>query len=404
MPDELRVALIVPRVAAYSGAMERMVRLLEVSPAGGLAYTAWLPPGGLPNHEIEARLRALASEGRISLEVLGPASANGRGHADAVVIPTEYWWGAWKRAKASGLRGPTLVEVHLLPYIGSLDVLRSAGIGSPRAIDLARMPFVCRDRYGDGFAPSAMRTAAGIVTVRALSRSGLRVMAVTRVIESQLARLGYGGPLFIPAVPNGIARGPAEAAVLENPPIRYDAVFVGRFHPQKGFLDLPRIVARMKRSLGRAPRVAVCGSPDSPRVDAAFRDLATRLDVSGDLTVLGRLTREELYRAVRSSRLLLYPSYVDSFSMTVLESLCLGVPVVAYDIDALSMIWGTRAGVYRSPVGDADGIAERAATLLGGALPEEDRRKLDSESPALLDAYTWENVARDERRFLEHAA
>ena len=52
---------------------------------------------------------------------------------------------------------------------------------------------------------------------------------------------------------------------------------------------------------------------------------------------LGKLTDDELYQELSTSSLMIYPSHSDSFSLSILQSIYLGTPVVAYDIAGISL-------------------------------------------------------------------
>src|SRR2546428_258965 len=184
----------------------------------------------------------------------------------------------------------------------------------------------------------------------------------------------------------------------------FDGVYVGRFHPHKGFLDLPFIAARMNQALGRDVKIAVCGSPQFPRHLALFERRVRSLGVEKNLVMLRWLSREDLYATIRRSKLLLYPSYVDAFSITVLESLCLGVPVLAYAIDALRMIWAARKGVYLSPVGNPTAFAARYAELERTQALSSIRKETARQVEVLEREFTWERAVKQERAFLESAA
>jgi glycosyltransferase involved in cell wall biosynthesis len=394
---------VVPTIDVFSGGVERTTRLIEFSQETNVRYLAYLPAGGVPNPDARRRLEELERRGLVELRASSGRTPNGSDH-DLVAVPTEYWWPGYRRARGIGLRGPYCFDFHQLPYVGTLDILKSAAIHDPGLADLAWIPILQRQRYADGLFLSAFQTLASVTTVRALSRvRDGRILATTPVVAKNLSSLGYRGPLFIPQTSNGIERGPVEAALREPSTAAYDAVYVGRYHPHKGFLDLPRTVARMKKALGRDVRVAVVGRPHFRRHMARFEALARAHGVQGDLILKENPDRAEMYRIVRASRMLLYPSYVDGFSLTVLESLCLGVPVVAYDIDALSMIWGARDGVYRSPVGDADGLGELAARVHRDREPDVEDVGMRRQSAALLDEYSWGRVAADEHRFYSEA-
>jgi len=399
--DELNIGLILPNIAAFSGGMERTLRLIENSAAASIRYTCLLPQDGVRNAEVARQLEHFASRGILDLMPLKSERGMERTF-DAIAIPTEYWWGAWKRGRSAGLRGPYGFDFHQLPYIGTLDVLKSAGIRNPSLPDLVKVPALLQRMRADGFLPATVDTAASLVSIHALQRVNAgRVLAVTSVTAKNLRFLGFTAPLFVPPCPCGIARDPVEQT-SESPAVPdFDAVYVGRLHPEKGFLDLPRIVASMRKKLGREPSVAVCGPADSERFSKRFTELMALFGVERNLHLLGRLPQPDLYRTIRRSAVLIYPSYVDAFSLTVLESLCLGVPVAAYDIDALEFIWGRRKGVYLAPTGNADAVASLACDIVEEPMLSDARQAARSESASLLEEYTWEGAVAGERKFYE---
>ena len=399
--DTLRVALVIPNIDAFSGGMERTLKLVEYSASAGIRYTCFEPPGGVPNEEVAHRLVEFERIGILDRRALDPRDRRNDAY-DAIAIPTEYWWGPWRRARAAGLTGPFCLDFHQLPYIGTLDILKREGIDRPSLPDLARLPFLQGKVYAEGLLSSAWSSFAGVASVRLLAslRHG-RILATTRVVEKNLASLGYHGPVYVPGCPNGISRAPVEAALEVEERPEFDGLYVGRFHPQKGFLDMPYIVARMKKILGPGVNVGLCGGATEPSHVTRFRNLVATLGVERNVTLLGRIPKADLYRTLRRSRVLLYPSYVDGFSLTILESLCLGVPVVAYNIDAVEMIWRRRQGVFSAPTGDANALGELASEIQKYARFEHTQQEAQRQSRVLLDTYRWEKVVLDERQFYE---
>ena len=86
----------------------------------------------------------------------------------------------------------------------------------------------------------------------------------------------------------------------------------------------------------------------------------------------GFLGREDLYKLIRRSRLILYPSHEDSYSLAVLESLMLETPVVAYRIPALEIYYGNieGEGIWLVKEGDIEKLVGAAIEVL-----ELERRK-----------------------------
>jgi glycosyltransferase involved in cell wall biosynthesis len=318
-----------------------------------------------------------------------------------MVATSEFWMPALRKAERAGLRAPLFVKVHQLPYLGTLDVLKTVGVEDPTPVDLVRLPLVASRVLQAPVSLIAFQLAACGLSVRALARrKGARVMAVTPVTSANLRTFGFRRPLFVPPVHVGVEPDRLATAHPDGA-IEYDGVYVGRFHPHKGFLDLPLLAAHLRRRLRRDVRIAVCGSPQFARHEETFRRLVRSLRVEDDLVLLGWQSQAGLYETMRRSRALLYPSYVDAFSITVLESLCLGVPVLAYGIDALRMIWSNRAGVFLSPVGDAAAFAEAYADLESIGRFDEARRAMRSQAADLMREYTWERAVRYERDFYE---
>jgi len=399
--DAFHAALLFPRITVQSGGVEQTLKIIEHSAIANVRYTALLAKGNIQSTEVNRRLEALAQAGR--LEIL-PLSGIGRRTVryDAVVITSEFWMPALRKAREAGVRGPLMIKVHQLPYVGTLDVLKVVGIDEPTSFDLVRVPFLSSKFLRDSLPFFLFQMGACAFSVRSLEgRRDAAVMAVTAVTAKNLRSMGFRRALYVPPVHVGMEPERIRPKKERGGSYRFDGVYVGRFHPHKGFLDLPAIVAQMKRSTNRDVSVAVCGSPQFPRHMEMFWSRVRALGVEDNLVVLGYRTQEELYSTIQDSKALLYPSYVDAFSITVLESLCLGVPVIAYDIDALRMIWAHRKGVFLSPVGRAESFARLYATIDAGSQLESARHEAASQAAQLLSEYTWARAVRYEREFYE---
>jgi len=86
----------------------------------------------------------------------------------------------------------------------------------------------------------------------------------------------------------------------------------------------------------------------------------------------GFLGREDLYKLITGSRLVLYPSHADAYPFVVLESLMLETPVVAYRIPALEIYYGNieGEGIWLVKEGDIEKLVGAAIEVL-----ELERRK-----------------------------
>ncbi len=376
---------------------------MEYAGASKIHFTAFLEPGIVRNEEIQGRLQGLEDRGLLSISRRKNGSRSvSPEDLDGLLIPSEFWTSAWDRARLSNVRGIFFIEFHQLPYVGTFDVLKAHGRMGTRPTDLVRFPFAASRTFGDPFPLASVQLALCAISVRRANRlRGCRFMAVTPVVNQNLEAAGFAQPAFVPRVPLAVEIDPIHEARNTDEERVYDGAFVGRFHPHKGFLDLPVIAALLKERLGEGLRIAVCGSPSFPRHWHQFQKLVGDLGVGKNLIMLGRVSRSELYRTIRRSRILLYPSYVDGFSITVLESLSLQTPVLAYSIDALRQIWGKRSGVFLEPVGNPHAFAERFLQIRDEGQLDAPGAGLRAQSDRLLTEYNWPAVVAEERRFLE---
>jgi len=129
-------------------------------------------------------------------------------------------------------------------------------------------------------------------------------------------------------------------------------------------------------------------------VTEQFRELLYKfvnsIGVESDkVRITGYVPREENFKIIAKARLLLYPSHLDAFSYTVLESLILGTPVVAYEIPALSTYYSHTNGVFLARESDVGELVEKSIAVLESAK----RKDIDVRIPQLR---SWSDILSEE--------
>jgi glycosyltransferase involved in cell wall biosynthesis len=168
---------------------------------------------------------------------------------------------------------------------------------------------------------------------------------------------------------------------------RYSAVYFGRLSREKGLVDLLRAWSIISRREPRA-RLTLIGMPENHETLAIISKYITE---HRNVEYLGYLPPEKLYREVVKHHVLIYPSYRDSFSLTVLEALALGLGVVAYDIPVIRYMYSRSSMVYVVKKGDIISLAEGAINWFNRNIEH------DKYTKTLIKLHSsWEKVAKAE--------
>lgn len=179
------------------------------------------------------------------------------------------------------------------------------------------------------------------------------------------------------------------ARARQAPPptnLPYDACFVGRLHAQKGLDDLLAVWQQVSASMPSAHLALIgWGEPHWERwLDAELDRLGLRATVHR----LGFLDGVDKYRVMLRSKVLLFPSGRESWGLVVAEALACGLPVVAYELPVLRLVFGDH--ILTVPPQDRAAMAHQAL----GLLQDEARRtQIAGRGAAFASSLTWDAVA-----------
>jgi len=169
---------------------------------------------------------------------------------------------------------------------------------------------------------------AALVEIRRMQRAAcLRACSAAEVDDYR--RLGLSNPIAI--VPNGVDAQPGVTAdsfhrAFPNLKGKRIILFLGRIHQKKG---LPLLLRAWARNAHRASDThLVIAGPDSDNSLPHLKKLAEELRLSSSVSFTGMLTGVHKWSALAAASLFVLPSYSEGFSMSVLEALAMGVPVL----------------------------------------------------------------------------
>jgi len=183
--------------------------------------------------------------------------------------------------------------------------------------------------------------AEGILSNIKSKLLGVLAVSPQPIVESPfIANITKNLKVLIPAV----ALDPLVYAVVKpkSQVEQYSAVYFGRLSREKGLVDLLRAWSIISQRKPRA-RLTLIGMPENHEILATINKYIAKYR---NVRYLGYLPPEKLYREVARHHVLIYPSYRDAFSLTVLEALALGLGIVAYDIRAIRFMYSRNSMVY----------------------------------------------------------
>ncbi len=142
---------------------------------------------------------------------------------------------------------------------------------------------------------------------------------------------------------------------------QFDAVFIGRLHPQKGVLKLIDI---WRYVCARRPhaKLAIIGNGE---LMAELERKIKGYGLEGNVSLFGFKDGVEKIRIFKSSRIVVHPAIYDSGGMAPCEAMSCGLPGISFDLPALKTYYPS--GMIKTPCFDFKAFAENVLKLLDDA-------------------------------------
>lgn len=171
----------------------------------------------------------------------------------------------------------------------------------------------------------------------------------TRMPKSLIVVLGA---IDLPAIQSYIASRPRAKK-------EFAAVFQGRFHPQKGVLELLDIWKLVVQKLSDA-KLAMIG--DGELMPEVIHKIA-KLDLNQNIKLFGYVyDGAKKYSIFYSGKIVVHPALYDSGGMAAAEAMAFGLPAVGFDLKSYESYYPT--GMTKVPLGDLPSFASAIAKLL----------------------------------------
>ena len=139
---------------------------------------------------------------------------------------------------------------------------------------------------------------------------------------------------------------------------QFDAVFIGRFHPQKGVLELIDIWRYVCAEKGDA-QLAIIGVGE---LETYLRKKIEFYNLNRNVVLFGLKDGVEKIKIFKNSKIVVHPAIYDSGGMAACEAMACGLPGVSFDLPALKTYYPK--GMLKTPCYNLRGFAKNILNLL----------------------------------------
>lgn len=237
-------------------------------------------------------------------------------------------------------------------------------------------------------------------------RQAKQLIAVSDSVGEYMNQLGFDNDRLT-VVPNGvpIVDQPTLEQRRKNPawhsPWRFTLGTVALFRPRKGTEVLLQALANLKRQ-GMEVGVLAVGGFETVEYETSLKQLAAELNIEDRVHWTGFTRDVNGYFPVMD--LFALPSlFGEGLPMVVLESMAMGIPVVASRVEGIQQAIrpGTDGDICEP--GNADDLAQRIADLLNSDLPEMGRAARLRQQESFSDLSMCQKTAAVYDRLLDRA-
>ena len=156
-----------------------------------------------------------------------------------------------------------------------------------------------------------------------------RIVAVSDDTGNLCRTVGHLKPIQLIRIWNGIDE---QKFAFHGPVAKPIAITVGRLAPEKGYADLIQAASHVRDRVSGFRLLIVGDGPERSRLEA----LVTRLQLEDCVQLLGE--RSDVAAQLQQAALYVCSSHTEGLSLTLLEAMASGLPVVATDVGGNSEV------------------------------------------------------------------
>lgn len=214
------------------------------------------------------------------------------------------------------------------------------------------------------------------------------VFAINNETKDYLIHKGYK-PSNITMMRNGVEHELIKSVKPE--PKKYEASFCGRLVKRKGIYHLLDIWVDVMKYFPDG-KLIIIGKGEE------YEGLRRAIDKNGlekNIVLTGYVPDLEKIRLFKSSKMFIYPSYEESWGITLTEAMACELPVVCYDLSAYNFL---RNGIIKLDIGNKQLMAASIVSLLKD---KNKRAEMGKNAKEESKGLNWDNISREELNHID---
>lgn len=214
-------------------------------------------------------------------------------------------------------------------------------------------------------------------------RSADVIFVINSEIRDFLIHKGYDANK-ITIMRNGIEHELIE--LVKGGPKKYEACFCARLVKRKGVYDLLDVWSEIIKYFPESKLVIVGEGEERNGLCRAI----VKKGLEKNISLTGYVPDKEKISIFKSSKVFAYPSYEESWGITVTEAMACGLPVISYNLSAYNFL---RSGIVKLDTGNKKLMETTIKDLLSNDNQREELGRRAREESKRLD---WEDISEEE--------
>lgn len=164
---------------------------------------------------------------------------------------------------------------------------------------------------------------------------------------------------------------------------KYLAVFQGRFHPQKGVVELMNIWGLVVSHIPNAKLAMIGNGPLMSEVKEKIKNL----NLKGNVKLFGYLSDgDKKYSIFNNSKVVVHPAFYDSGGMASAEAMAFGLPCIGFDLKSYQSYYPK--GIIRIAIGDHQAFSKAIMKLVTDKKQYETMRR--EAKKTIEEKWSWD--------------